>query len=59
MLSQDLESFALCYSVSWQDQHCFGEDLQQSSKMHHDLYEGFQSNSDHHHEFFAVSQNPS
>jgi hypothetical protein len=59
MLSQDLESSALCYSVFWQDQLCFGEDPQQSSKINHDLYEGFQSNSDHRREFFTVSRNPS
>jgi hypothetical protein len=59
MLSQDLESSTLCCSVSWQDQHCYGEDPQQPSKIYHDLYQGFQSNSDHCREFFAVSQNPS
>jgi hypothetical protein len=45
--------------VSWQDQHCFGGDPQQSLKIYHDLYEDFQSNSDHRREFFAVSQNVS
>jgi hypothetical protein len=59
VLSQDPEFSALCYSVSSRDQHCYGEDPQQPSKIYHDLYEGFQSNSNHRREFFTVSRNPS
>jgi hypothetical protein len=55
----NLESSALCCSVSWQDHYCFDGDPQLSSKIYHYIYKDFQSNSDYRREFFAFSQNPS